>query len=68
MNPQDARRALELGFTADQQARVAQLVAMLNAGNITPQEREELEQFNATNHQLTLLKSKARQILRNSEE
>jgi hypothetical protein len=67
MDPNSARRVLELGFTANQQARVVELLAKLKAENITPQEREELEQFDKLNHQLTLLKSKVRKILRNNE-
>jgi hypothetical protein len=59
MDPNSARRVLELGLTANQQARVVELLAKLKAENITPHQREELEQFDKLNHQLTLLKSQS---------
>jgi hypothetical protein len=43
--------------------RIDQLADRANEGLLTPQEQLEYEKFRATFHMITLLQSKARQIL-----
>jgi hypothetical protein len=63
-----ARRALEWGFSAVHQARVAELLKKLKSETITLDERAELEDFNRANQSLMVLHSKARQIFRDTGE
>jgi hypothetical protein len=68
LRPEFAKHILRWGFTPADQARVTDLLSKLKSETITPDEREELEEFNRVNHLLTLLKSKARQALRAADE
>jgi hypothetical protein len=63
-SPDTAKHILRWGFTAADQSRVADLMAKLKDQTISPDEREELEEFNRVNHLLAVLKSKARVAIR----
>jgi len=64
LSPDTARHILRWGFAKMDQSRVSDLIEKLKAETISPDEREELEEFNRVNHLLALLKSKARIALR----
>ncbi len=55
-----AKAILELGFTAQDYARMAELARRSNEGSITDEERREFEGFVFVGDVLSMLKSKAR--------
>ena len=65
MEPQIARYILRVGFSDQDHARMDYLASRARGGNLSPEEREEAENFNRVAHLLALLKSKARLALGN---
>lgn len=59
-----ARYLLTLGFDADDQARMRDLAARNQEGNLAREEHEELLNYVKSGHMLALLQSKARRSLR----
>jgi hypothetical protein len=55
-----ARYVLSLDFSAEEQARYAELAGKVQDGALTAQEEAELIEFIAANALLTILQSKAR--------
>jgi hypothetical protein len=62
-----ARYILTLGFDEDDQARMTDLAARNQEGNLTREEREELLNYVKAGHMLALLRSKARRSLQARE-
>jgi hypothetical protein len=63
LTPEAARKIVALRAEPAVQMRLDQLADRANEGLLTSEERLEYEKFRATFHMVTLLQSKARQIL-----
>ncbi|MFM9961896.1 MAG: hypothetical protein ACKV2Q_11810 [Planctomycetaceae bacterium] len=61
-----ARHVLKLGFSADDQNRMHELAAKNQAGELSAEEVDELDNFARVGDLLAILQSKARQSLRKS--
>jgi hypothetical protein len=61
-----ARHVLKLRFSADDQARMHELAAKNQSGELSPEEIEEFDNFVRVGDLLAILHSKARQSLRKS--
>ena len=61
-----ARHVLKLRFSANDQARMHELAARNQAGELSPEEVDELANFVRVGDLLAILQSKARQSLRKS--
>lgn len=59
-----ARYVLTLGFEEEDQNRMRELAERNQAGQLTPQEQEELRSYVKAGHLLALLHSKARKSLK----
>jgi hypothetical protein len=59
-----ARYVLSLDFSADQQARYADLASRVQEGTLSKEEEAELDEFVTANAILTILQSKARVSLK----
>lgn len=59
-----ARHVLKLGFSADDKARMHELLEQNRAGQLTDPEREELDNFVKVADLLAILQSKARKYLK----
>ena len=64
-SPEAARSILQLTFDESDQARVDQLSSRAQRGNITVEERAEMEEYILLADLLAMLKSKARLSLKN---
>lgn len=64
LTPEAARKIVALRADPAIQVRLDELAELANEGRLTPDERGEYEKFRATFHMVTLLQSKARQLLR----
>ena len=64
LTPEAAKKLVDLRADPETQARVDQLADRANDGLLTPDERAEYDKFRAMFHVITLLQSKARQLLR----
>ncbi len=63
LTPEAARKVVALRAEPAVQTRLDQLADRANEGLLTSEERAEYEKFRATFHMITLLQSKARQLL-----
>ena len=63
LTPEAARTVVALRAHPEVQTRLDQLADRANEGTLTSDERAEYEKFRATFHMVTLLQSKARQLL-----
>jgi hypothetical protein len=63
LTPEAARKIIALRADPDLQARLDELADGANEGTLTAEEQAEYEKFRATFHMITLLQSKAREIL-----
>lgn len=63
-DPDAARAVLRLGFSEAQKARMKDLAARHNRGELDESEREEMESFRRVGNFLALLHSKARLSLK----
>ena len=68
LTPTVASYLLGVRFSAADQARVSELIAKLKDDAISSDEREELENYNRINLLLGVMKSRARQVLRQRGE
>lgn len=59
-----ARRLLQLGFPDDEQQRMKELSARNRKGQLTEDEQAELDDYCRAGTLLSLLKSRARQVLK----
>jgi hypothetical protein len=67
LNPESARRLLALKADSKLQARVDYLATRCNQGSLTFEERAEYGNYVTFGTFVAILKSKARQLLANSE-
>lgn len=63
LNPEAARRVVELKIDAETQARVAALGEKANEGLISPEELEEYKSYVEIGDVITILKLKAKKLL-----
>jgi hypothetical protein len=63
LTPEAAERIVALRAEPAVQMRLDQLADRANEGVLTPEEQAEYERFRATFHLVSLLQSKARQLL-----
>ncbi|MEX2139075.1 MAG: hypothetical protein WD894_07435 [Pirellulales bacterium] len=63
LTPEAAAKVAELRAAPAVQVRLDELAERANDGSLTPDERMEYEKFRAVFHFITLLQSKARQLL-----
>ena len=66
LSPRVARVLLELSFPKTDVTRMHDLSAKARAGTLTPQEDAEMDTFERVGSILSILKSKARQVLKRS--
>jgi hypothetical protein len=64
LSPEAARFFLSLDFSESDQQRMEQLSRGSNAGTLSPDEAEELDEYVRVNHLLAFLQSKSRLSLR----
>ena len=67
LTPDSARRLLALKADSKLQARVEYLAGRCNEGLLTPEERDEYGKYVSFSTFVAILKSKARQLLANSQ-
>jgi hypothetical protein len=60
-----ARSILQLSFTSAERARMHELAVKNQDGSLTPEEESELDHYNRVGSLLSIMKSKARKLLRN---
>ena len=66
LSPQKARLILELCFPKKDVQRMHELSAKARAGKLTPKENEQMEIYERVGHLVSILKSHARQALKNT--
>lgn len=66
LTPEAARALLHLGYSDSDHARMTELAGKSNAGELTEEERRELEGYVFVGDVLAMLKSKARLSLRSN--
>jgi hypothetical protein len=59
-----AEAILEFGFKQADKDRMAELSAMAKEGTLSPEEQEEINNYEKVGHVLSLMKSKARRSLK----
>ena len=64
LTPETARGFLKLGFSDDDQRRVAVLSRKAQDGSLGPEERAELDEYIRVNNELMILQSRARLSLK----
>jgi hypothetical protein len=64
LTPESARTLVELRADAVAQARIAELAARCNEGQLTPEERREYETYVHVGNVIAILQAKARLLLR----
>jgi hypothetical protein len=64
LTPEVARHVLRLGFSAEDKARMHDLVERNRAGALSDRERAELDNFVKVGDLLAIVQSKARKLLR----
>lgn len=67
LTPEAARAILKLDFAPEDHRRVDELSAKAQAGTLTPRERMELEEYIRVDHELAVLRSKARLSLKRAK-
>jgi hypothetical protein len=65
LSPSLARYVLGLGFSEEDQSRMADLAERNQDGSLSPEEHDELMNFVQAGHLLALLHAKARKALKN---
>ena len=68
LTPKVARALLGLAFSPSEIARMRELSAKARAGNLTPDEDQQLDDIEGAGAILSTLKSKARQVLKVSTQ
>jgi hypothetical protein len=66
LSPRAARAILRLSFAKNDISRMHELSAKARAGTLTPEEDAEMDSFERVGPILSILKSKARQVLKRS--
>jgi len=66
MSPQAASAILHLSFPETDVKRMRELAAKARAGQLTPEDHAEMDNFERVGSTLSILKSKARQVLKRS--
>jgi hypothetical protein len=66
LSPRVARAILGLSFPKTDISRMHELAAKARAGTLTPEEDAEMDSFERVGSILSILKSKARQVLKRS--
>ena len=66
LSPQKARLILELRFPKKDVQRMHELSAKARAGKLTPKENEQMEVYERVGHLVSILKSYARQVLKDT--
>lgn len=64
ISPAVARAIVELSFSPDDTLRMRELSAKANAGKLTAEENAEMDNFERVGAMLSVLKSKARLVLK----
>jgi hypothetical protein len=64
LSPEAARSLLSLAFSPDDAQRMHVLVETARQGNLTPDEQQEIDNYERVGHYLSILQSKARLALR----
>ncbi len=64
LSPEKARLILQLRFPDEDLQRMRALSAKARAGTLTPEENEEMETYERVGHVVSILKSRARQVLK----
>ena len=64
LSPRTARAILGLSFPKNDVARMHELSAKARAGTLTPEEDAQMDNFERVGSILSILKSKARQVLK----
>ncbi len=64
LTPKVARVLLGLSFPNSEKARMRELSAKARAGTLTPEEDRQMDDFERAGAMLSILKSRARQVLR----
>jgi hypothetical protein len=67
LSPDAARAILELKFDDGDLRRADELSEKARQGTLTPEERAEIEEFIRVDHELVVLKSKARMSLQGAQ-
>ena len=60
-----ARLILQLSFSPEERARMHELAAKNQEGSLTAEEESELDHYNRVGMVLSIMKSKARKLLKN---
>jgi hypothetical protein len=68
LTPEAARAILSLDFTPEDHHRVEELSRKAQEGLLSDEERADLEEYLRVNDALTILQSKARQLLRGPQQ
>lgn len=68
LTPEAARAILKLDFDPEDHRRVDELSAKAQTGTLTPRERMELEEYIRVDHELAVLRSKARLSLKQAKQ
>ena len=68
MSRQTARAILDLSFPAQDQQRMRELAARNKQSRLTVEEEAELDHFCRVGRTLTILKSRARKLLKNARQ
>jgi hypothetical protein len=68
LTPEAARAILKLDFDPEDHQRVDELSAKAQKGTLTPEERAELEEYIRVDHELAVLRSKARLSLKRANQ
>jgi hypothetical protein len=67
LSPEAARAILKLDFDADDHRRMDELSAKARQGNLTAEERAEMEEYLRVGSELAVLQSKARMSLQRAK-
>jgi hypothetical protein len=67
LSPEAARAILELDFDADDHQRMGELSAKARQGDLTAEEREEMDEYLRVGSELAVLQSKARMSLQRAK-
>jgi hypothetical protein len=68
LTPEAAKSILTLDFTPEDHDRVEELSRKVQEGSLSEEERADLEEYLRVNDALTILQSKARQLLRVAQQ
>ena len=64
MNRETAQAILQISFSTDDRARMRELLRKAKDGNLHPEEELEIDEYERAGTMLSILKAKARRILK----